>query len=218
MEGECERDTNASRQQDFHDLNVRSDVSRNKRADDGYLGSYTCNGCLLDTISGPSYPSLMSLLSWLGVVTDTKPLEVGADAPDAVVRDVHGAEVHLASFYQQGYTLVYFFPRADTPGCTKQACSLRDGFELLKGKQVEVVGISSDRPETQRHFQKKYRLPFMLLSDSECVAAKAFGVPTLLGMFHRQSFLIKNLKIVWSDLHASTAEQAADVLKVLERV
>jgi peroxiredoxin Q/BCP len=158
----------------------------------------------------------MSLLSWLGLVTDAKPLEVGADAPNALVQDVHGADLHLATLYHQGYTLVYFFPKADTPGCTKQACSLRDEFEQLKTREVTVVGISADQPETQRHFQKKYRLPFILLGDRGHAAAKAFGVPMLLGMYHRQSFLIRNLKVVWRDLNASTADQAADVLKVLE--
>jgi peroxiredoxin Q/BCP len=160
----------------------------------------------------------MGLLSWLGVVTDATPVEVGAQAPDAVVQDVHGADVHLASFYHQGYTLVYFYPKADTPGCTKQACSLRDEFEKLKERGVEVVGISSDQPETQRHFQKKLRLPFTLLADQGKNAAKAFGVPLVLGMFQRQSFLIKNLQVVWRDLQASTADQAADVLKALDQL
>jgi peroxiredoxin Q/BCP len=159
----------------------------------------------------------MSLLSWLGLVAEAKPIEVGAEAPDAVLLDVHGAEVHLAAFYNQGHTLVYFFPKADTPGCTRQACSLRDEFEQLKARGVEVVGISADEPETQRHFQKKHRLPFILLADRERHAARAFGVPMLLGMFRRQSFLIRNLKITWRDLDASTDNQAADVLKVLEQ-
>jgi peroxiredoxin Q/BCP len=158
----------------------------------------------------------MSLLSWLGLATKATPLEVGADAPDAVLLDVQGAPVHLTSFYHQGYTLVYFYPKADTPGCTKQACSLRDEFDKLRQRGVEVVGISADPPEKQRHFQKKLRLPFTVLCDDKRNAAKAFGVPMLLGMHHRQSFLIRNLKIVWRDLHASTADQAADVLAALE--
>jgi peroxiredoxin Q/BCP len=158
----------------------------------------------------------MSLLSWLGLSTGPKPLEIGAVAPDAPVQDVHGSTLQLASFYRQGYTLVYFFPKADTPGCTKQACSLRDEFDRLKARGVEVVGISSDQPATQRHFQKKHRLPFTLLSDPGHAVGKAFGVPMLLGMYHRQSFLIRNLKVVWCDLNASTTDQAADVLKALD--
>jgi peroxiredoxin Q/BCP len=158
----------------------------------------------------------MSLLSWLGLKTEAMPIEVGADAPDAVVQDVQGTEIHLARFYGQGHTLIYFYPKADTPGCTKQACSLRDEFDTLQGRGVEVIGISADRAEKQRHFQKKLRLPYMLLADHEKNAAKAFGVPMLLGMHHRQSFLIKNLKIVWRDLNASTDDQAADVLRALD--
>lgn len=160
----------------------------------------------------------MSFLSWLGLRTDAKPLEIGADVPDAVLQDVQGTEVHLARFYHQGHTLVYFYPKADTPGCTKQACSLRDEFVKLKERGVEVIGISADRPEKLRHFQKKLHLPFLLLADHEKNAAKAFGVPMLLGMHHRQSFLIRNLKVVWRDLNASSADQAVDVLRALDGV
>jgi len=162
------------------------------------------------------HPSSMNILSWLGLTTEATPLAVGADAPDAVLLDVQGAPVHLASFYHPGCTLVYFYPRADTPGCTRQACSLRDDFTRLRQRGVEVVGISADRPEKQRHFQEKRRLPFVLLADHERHAARAFGVPMLLGMHYRQSFLIRNRKIVWRDLHASTRDQAADILRVLE--
>jgi peroxiredoxin Q/BCP len=126
--------------------------------------------------------------------------------------------VRLADLYGEGFTLVYFYPKADTPGCTAQACSLRDDFTQLQERGVRVVGVSADGPESQRRFKEKHRLPFVLLADPERAVAKAFGVPLMLGMTHRQSFLIKGGRVVWRDLGASTREQARDVLNALEKL
>jgi peroxiredoxin Q/BCP len=158
----------------------------------------------------------MSFLHWLGLTTSSKPLAVGAAAPDAVSRDETGREVRLADFYRDGITLIYFYPKADTPGCTAQACSLRDSFVDLQAHGLRVIGVSSDKPDSQLRFKKKYNLPFTLLADHDHAVANAFGVRLLLGMPHRQSFLIKDGRIIWRDLHASTREQARDILQVLE--
>ena len=158
----------------------------------------------------------MRFLKWLGLTANGEPLSVGDVAPDVISRDEEGREVRLRDLYLEGITLIYFYPKADTPGCTAQACSLRDGFTQLQERGVRVVGVSADKPAAQLRFKKKYNLPFMLLADEERVVAKAFGVRLILGLTHRQSFLIKDGKIAWRDLHASTSEQARDVLKVLE--
>ena len=160
----------------------------------------------------------MNFFDWLGITNAGKPLEVGDAAPDAASRDEQHNEVRLADFYGTGFTLVYFYPKADTPGCTAQACSLRDDFAQLQERGVRVVGVSADGPESQRRFKEKYRLPFVLLADPERAVAKAFGVPVLLGMAHRQSFLIKGGRVVWRDLSASTREQARDVFNALEKL
>jgi peroxiredoxin Q/BCP len=159
----------------------------------------------------------MSLLEWLGVTANGQALEVGDPAPDVATRDHEGNAVHLADFYGEGYTLVYFYPKADTFGCTRQACSLRDSFEELRIRGVRVVGVSTDEPGKQRRFREKYHLPFVLLADRERTVAKAFGVTITFGMTRRQTFLIKGGRIVWRDLSASTRKQAADVLEVLEK-
>jgi len=159
----------------------------------------------------------MTFLNWLGLTSAGKPLEVGVPAPDVVSRDEQGHEVRLADFYRDGFTLVYFYPKADTPGCTAQACSLRDDFAELQARGVRVIGVSADGPDAQRRFKEKHRLPFVLLADHERVVAQAFGVPLMLGMTHRQSFLIHGGRIVWRDLSASTRAQAQDVLKALEK-
>jgi len=160
----------------------------------------------------------MNFLDWLGLTASGKPLEVGAAAPDAVSRDEQGHDVRLSQLYGDGFTLIYFYPKADTPGCTAQACSLRDGFEPLQARGVRIVGVSADSPESQRRFKEKYRLPFLLLADPERVVARAFGVPLMLGLTHRQSFLIQGGRIVWRDLTASTREQARDILDAVEKL
>jgi peroxiredoxin Q/BCP len=157
----------------------------------------------------------MKLLDWLGVTKSRRALEVGDAAPDAAARDQNGQPVRLADIYGDGFTLVYFYPKADTPGCTAQACSLRDGFAELQERGVRVIGVSSDDPAAQRRFAEKHRLPFTLLADVDHAVAKAFGVRLLLGMTHRQAFLIRERRIVWRDLRASTREQARDVLAVV---
>ena len=160
----------------------------------------------------------MNFLDWLGVTNAGKPLKVGDAAPDALSRDEQGTELRLADLYGAGFTLVYFYPRADTPGCTAQACSLRDDFETLQTRGVRVIGVSADGPEAQLRFKQKHRLPFLLLADRERTVAKAFGVPLMLGMTHRHSFLIQGGRIVWLDRNASTRAQARDVLMALEKL
>ena len=147
---------------------------------------------------------------------DNEPLEVGAPAPEVTALNQDGESVSLGDLYQKGLVLVYFYPRADTPGCTKQACSLRDAFVELSDRGVTVVGVSSNKPDAQKKFREKYNLPFTLMADSDRKIIDAFGVPTTLGIASRQAFLIRDARIVWRDLKASTAEQAADVLAALD--
>jgi peroxiredoxin Q/BCP len=144
-----------------------------------------------------------------------EPLKVGDAAPEAASVDQDGKPVSLSGLYGKGWTLVYFYPKADTPGCTAEACSLRDAFADLTKKGVTVIGVSADDPKEQKAFREKYHLPFTLLADSDKRVIKAFGVPTTMGFASRQSFLIKDGRIVWRDLHASTKEQAADILKAI---
>ena len=161
----------------------------------------------------------MGLLSFLGLASfaGAEPLAVGAAAPDVSSVDQDGKAVELSKEYAKGPTLVYFYPKADTPGCTKQACSIRDDWAKLQEKGVNVLGVSEDKPESQKKFKDKYNLPFTLIADSDGKVAKAFGVPlNVMGMTARQSFLIKDGKVVWNMLKASTSEHAADVLKAYE--
>ncbi len=160
----------------------------------------------------------LALVLFLLSTSHANPVEVGNEAPKIKSVDEEGKEVDLAAIYKKGFTLVYFYPKADTPGCTKEACSLRDSFTELVGKGVTVIGVSMDKAADQKAFKEKYKLPFTLLGDEKGEVVKAFGVPTMrIGFPSRQSFLVnKDGKIVWRDLKASTDQQAADVLKALE--
>ncbi len=160
----------------------------------------------------------MNFLHWLGITKARQPLEIGAAVPDVATRDEQDSEMRTGQLYGNGFALVYFYPKADTPGCTAQACSLRDGFAELQGHGVRVIGVSSDGPAAQLRFKEKFRLPFTLLADENHAVANAFGVRLMLGMPHRQSFLIKEGRVVWRDLSASTHEQAREVLAVLNRL
>ncbi len=145
-----------------------------------------------------------------------EPLEVGDAAPGVKALNQDGEPVDLGELYKEGDVLVYFYPKADTRGCTAQACSLRDEYEKLTDRKVAVVGVSTDDVDAQKAFQEKYELPFTLLADTEKEVMEAFRVPARLGgLATRQAFLVRDGKIVWRDLSASTAEQAEDVLQAL---
>lgn len=141
----------------------------------------------------------------------------GTAMPAVSCQNQAGETIALADVAAKGYTLVYFYPKADTPGCTKQACSLRDAYEKITAKGVKVFGVSMDSVESQKAFAEKYKLPFALLADKEGKVADAFGVPHIAGFARRQAFLFLDGKLIWRDLSASTDEQAADVLAVLEK-
>lgn len=156
-------------------------------------------------------------MSLLGFFSDAASLKPGSAAPRVTGRDQDGNEVNLGAACSQGLTLVYFYPKADTPGCTAQACSLRDDFAGLTGKGLKIFGVSGDNPEGQRKFRAKYGLPFTLLADADGKIAAAFHVPSLLGFAKRQSFLIKDGTIVWTALSAGTAKHAEEVQAAIEK-
>jgi peroxiredoxin Q/BCP len=159
----------------------------------------------------------MSLLSFLGL-TSAHALEPGDPAPALTATDQDGKPLDFAAIYKTGVTLVYFYPKADTPGCTAEACSLRDNYTDLRARGLQVIGVSEDKSGAQKKFQDKYSLPFPLVADTDGAVAKAFGVPTTMGFVKRQSFLIKDGKIAWRDPKASTKNQAADVRAALEKL
>lgn len=102
-------------------------------------------------------------------------LREGDQAPDFELQDDAGQTFRLSKL--KGLTVVlYFYPKADTPGCTKESCEFRDTLSRFKKKNVAVIGISPDRPQAQAKFKAKFDLTFPLLADTEHAVAEAYGV------------------------------------------
>lgn len=129
--------------------------------------------------------TILELIAALAVMTvafganQTTPLantpKTGDKAPAVEGVDQDGKPWKLADFRDRKAVLLYFYPKDDTPGCTKQACGLRDQLADLKSKNVEVVGVSFDSPQSHKQFQSKYNLGFTLLADQNGMIADKFG-------------------------------------------
>ena len=117
--------------------------------------------------------SLLALYYFLTFSPSSK-LKLNQIAPDFALLDQDN-QMRRLSDYAGRKVVVYFYPKADTPGCTKEACSIRDGYAAYKDNNIVVLGISYDSPKDQKAFQEKYHLPFLLLSDSTKKTAKAYG-------------------------------------------
>jgi peroxiredoxin Q/BCP len=118
-------------------------------------------------------------------------LRAGEAAPDFAAKNQDGKVVHLADFKGRPI-LLYFYPKDDTPGCTKEACSFRDEFEAFKKLGAVVLGVSGQDEKSHRAFRAKHRLPFDLLVDEDGALAKSYGIGTmfLIGLHKRRSVLI----------------------------
>ena len=142
------------------------------------------------------------------------PLTVGTDAPAFTVKDTNGNTVSLSDY--AGKTVVlYFYPKDDTPGCTKQACSFRDASNEYQGKDVVVLGVSADDEVSHQQFTQKYNLNFPLLADTDKTLIKAYDVDGG-GYAKRVTYVIDgNGKIVHVDSSVNTSSHANDVLAAL---
>lgn len=109
-------------------------------------------------------------------------------APDFTLADQHG-QPHTLSSHKGRYTLVYFYPKDDTPGCTKEACMIKEAYGDFKKLDVTVFGISADSPKSHLKFAEKYELPFTLLSDPDKTVIRAYGAAKMIGTA-RISYLI----------------------------
>jgi thioredoxin-dependent peroxiredoxin len=117
-------------------------------------------------------------------------VKVGDRAPDFTLRDATGADVSLAGLRGKPVVL-YFYPKDDTPGCTKEACSFRDAYQDFRDAGAEVIGVSSDSSESHKKFATRYKLPFTLLADRGGKLRKLYGVPSTLGLLPgRVTFVI----------------------------
>lgn len=101
--------------------------------------------------------------------------KIGTEAPEFTLPDEKGKE-HTLSSYRGKWILLYFYPKDDTPGCTKEACAIRDEFPKFGKLKAKVLGVSADSIEKHFKFKEKYQLPFTLLSDPDKKVIKSYGV------------------------------------------
>lgn len=97
----------------------------------------------------------------------TAKVKIGDTAPDFTLRSQTGEKITLSQFFGKKHIVVYFYPKDETRGCTTQACSFRDNYEVFKDLGAEIIGVSSDDIESPQGFASKYQLPFILLSDKD---------------------------------------------------
>jgi peroxiredoxin Q/BCP len=159
----------------------------------------------------------MALLDFLG--GGQPAVQIGQAAPEFELTDSQGKRVRLADFRGKRTVVLYFYPKDDTPGCTKEACSFRDHYEAFKDAGAEVIGVSSDSEASHGKFATKYKLPFTLLADGGGRIRKLYGVPATLGLLPgRVTFVIDRKGIVRhvfnSQLQATRhVEEALGILK-----
>ena len=158
---------------------------------------------------------------FFGLVGRADELTLGATLPSVQAPDQDGKMVDLAAEGSKGWTLVYFYPKADTPGCTTQACGLRDVLGDIG--DTAVLGISPDKPQKQKRFDEKYSLGFPLLSDEDHRVAEAYGAWGEKSMYGRRymgiirsAFLVDekgNLAEAWPKI--SPKDTPTNLLKAL---
>lgn len=107
-------------------------------------------------------------------------LKIGDRLPDFTLPNAEGKNISLSDFLGKKALVIYFYPKDDTPGCTKESCAFRDSYQVFQDMGAEVIGISGDSEESHQKFASKYQLPFILLSDKNDQVRKLFGVPPTL--------------------------------------
>lgn len=124
-----------------------------------------------------------------------KPLKVGDKVPTFTLRNQEGQWFKSNTVIGKQPAVVYFYPKDETPGCTKEACKFRDEFEVFKNLNAKVIGISSDDVASHKKFAQKYHLPFTLLADVNQQVRKLFGVPrSVLGLLPGRVTYVINKK------------------------
>ncbi len=141
--------------------------------------------------------AVAGLLALAGMLAAAAEPQVGSRAPGFEAKDQSGRTVRLADFIGKSNVVLYFYPKDDTPGCTREACSLRDGYAAIQKTGAVVLGVSADDVDSHAAFARKFTLPFSLLADPDGALIKAYGVKMpLLRMAHRVTFVIDKQGVV----------------------
>jgi peroxiredoxin Q/BCP len=142
-------------------------------------------------------------------------MKPGDAAPDFELNDQDGARVRLSQFRGGSVVVLFFYPKDDTSGCTKEACAFRDRFAEFRGLDAQVFGVSSDSEASHRAFRTKYQLPFSLLSDPGARVRKLYGVKSTMGVIPgRETFVIDREGVV-REVFASQFQPEEHIRKAL---
>ena len=140
-----------------------------------------------------------------------KILSIGDSLPRVVALDHENNEFDFEENLSDNVSVVFFYPKAHTPGCTLQACSMRDAFKTLHEKGIKVLGVSSDSPKSQKSFKEKHSLPYTLISDRNGAVADAFGK----SRWSRQAYIFNGDKLIWKDTKGATSKQGEEAIAAL---
>ena len=148
-------------------------------------------------------------------------IEVGSVIPNVNGLDQLGEMIHLAD-HKGKKTVIYFYPKDDTPGCTAQACNIRDNYNLLLENNIRIIGVSADSSSSHAKFAKKYDLPFPLIADTDKEIINAFGVwgeKKFMGKtydgIHRTTFLANELgEIISIITKPKTKEHSEEIIEL----
>jgi len=156
-----------------------------------------------------------ALVTWQLGSSAVLALVVGDKAPDVAVPSTGGSDVNVST--AEGWKVVYFYPKSFTPGCTQQACGLRDSYATLSEMGVTVFGVSTDNLEKQVKFKSEYKLPFELLADNDKKLSEGFGVLGLMGFSKRVTFIINPEGAITDIIDSvSVGSHDADVIQLLK--
>ncbi len=146
-------------------------------------------------------------------------IQIGDKCPDFQLPDAKGKMIKMGDFIGKKKLVIYFYPKDDTPGCTKEACSFRDNYEDFKEFDCEVIGISSDNEQKHAAFASRHQLPFILLADKDKVARKLFGVPgNLFGLIPGRVTYIIGIDGIVKGIYNSQTNPLGHIEKALELV
>ena len=148
--------------------------------------------------------------------------EVGERAPLIEADTYNGERIRLSDFLNNKIIALYFYPRDNTPGCTREACSMRDGMDELGARDIRVLGVSTDSVRSHENFKNKYNLNFPLLSDSSKSIVRKYGVESDRGSARRVTFLIDKkgiVRYIWKKVQTERhADEVVEKAKELNLV
>jgi thioredoxin-dependent peroxiredoxin len=153
-----------------------------------------------------------------GIGSAKAELKVGDPAPDFSAASSDGSQVHLKALTGKAPIVLYFYPKDDTPGCTKEACSIRDDFGAFRKLNATVFGVSYDTVESHKKFIEKYHLPFALLSDSDHAIAKAYGADGSFGAKRMTYVIDKTGNIAWINPAVNPSTHSKELQDVLAKL